>query len=268
MLLSAWLPTISQWLSTLLVIGFFVLFGVGLILIVRRLVHHSVLKPHNDIAGFVFATLGVIYGVVLAFVVIDVWEQYDRATEITEQESTEAAAMYSDLHLYPNREEADRALAALRVFALSIVHDEFPAIKAMQWEADFIPSRATNQAAFQLWVAILQVVPKNLHEQSLFNEIIADMNSIQKLRMQRQLIARTDLPGVIWFVVILGGLITVGFTALFGHENLSGHLVLTVLLAIVVGSVIEVIVSLNFPFIGGVSIDPEGYEYLIELAKW
>jgi uncharacterized membrane protein len=268
MSLSAWLPTMSQWLSAVLVIGFFVLFGVVLLLIVRRLVPHSVLKPHNDIAGFVFATLGVIYGVILAFVVVDVWEQYDRATEISEQESTEAAALYRDLHLYTNRDEADKALATLRVFTLAVVYEEFPAIKEMRWDSGHIPSQAATAASSQLWQAILRIVPRNLHEQSLFNEILADMNDIEKLRMQRHLIARTDLPGVVWAVVILGGLITVGFTALFGHENLRGHLLLAVLLAIVVGSAIEVIVSLNFPFIGEVSIRPEGYEYLIELAGW
>jgi len=66
-----------------------------MVIIVRRLIGHTVPKLHNDISGFVFANLGVIYGVILAFVVIDVWEDYRDAEAITEQESTEAFALYS-----------------------------------------------------------------------------------------------------------------------------------------------------------------------------
>lgn len=100
--LSAWLVIFPEWLSAILVIGFFTLFGVGLILITRRLVHHSILKPHNDISGFVFSTIGVIYGVMLAFVVIAVLEQYNTTTQIAENESSNAYSLYRDLRLYPN----------------------------------------------------------------------------------------------------------------------------------------------------------------------
>lgn len=265
---SAWLLTLPQWLSALLVVGFFVMFGVSMVLVVRRLIDHTVLKLHNDISGFVFANLGVIYGVMLAFVVIDVWEDYRDAEAITQQESTEAFALYSDLNLYPNQTEADKALAALRVYSLSVVRDEFPAIKAMNWDSRFQPRLSTHEASNQLWAAIKQIVPRNLHEQSLYAEILKDMNSMAQLSVKRRVIAQNDLPGVLWAVVVLGGLVTVGFTALFGHESLRGHIVLAGLLSFVVGGVIYVVVSLNYPFMGEICIHPDGYEYLIEEAGW
>ena len=259
---SAWLLTLPQWLSALLVVGFFVMFGVGMVLVVRRLIDHTVLQLHNDISGFVFANLGVIYGVMLAFVVIDVWEDYRDAETITEQESTEAFALYRDLNLYPNQAEADKALAALRAFSLSVVRDEFPAIKNMSWDSRFQPRLSTHEASSELWLAIRQIVPRNLHEQSLYGEILKDVNNMAQFRVKRRVIAQNDLPGVLWAVVILGGLVTVGFTALFGHESLRGHIVLAGLLSFVVGGVIYVVVSLNYPFMGEICIRPDGYEYL------
>ena len=40
--------------------------------LVQRLVPVSVRKEHNDVAGFIYAVLGVIYAVLLALVVIAV----------------------------------------------------------------------------------------------------------------------------------------------------------------------------------------------------
>lgn len=268
MSLSVWLLSIPQGLSALLVVGFFILFGVGIILAVRRWIPPSRLKPHNDIAGFVFATLGVIYGVMLAFVVIDVWEQYDNAKEITDQESSGAFALYRDLSLYPNRAEADMAIAELRAFTHSVVHEEFPAMQTMKWESRTQASLATQKASNRMSDAVRRIIPQNLHEQALFSEILKDVNSMAQYRVKRLLAARSDLPGVVWVVVVLGGLILLGFIALFGHENMRVHLILAVLLGTVTGGVIFVIVSLNFPFTGPVSIQPEGYEFLIELAGW
>lgn len=268
MALSAWLVTMPEWLSALLVVGFFVLFTVGTILIVRRLVPHSVMKPHNDITGFTFSTVGVIYGVMLAFVVIDVWEKYGLAAETTDREFEAAYSLYRDLNLYPNRAEADKVLAALRVFTLSVVHDEFPAMKAMKWTSKYQPHLSTHKASSELWAAMEQIVPRNLHEQSIYNEILKDLNNLSEHRVKRRLMAQLDLPGIVWVVVVLGGLATGGFLALFGHENTRIHILSGALLALILGMGVSVVVILNFPFVGDDSIGPDGYEFLIALAGW
>ena len=268
MALSEWLVRIPQWLSALLVFGFFVSFGVGAILIVRRFVHHSVLKPYNDISGFIYANIGVIYAVVFGLVIFNVGAEYNGAKQLVEHESAEAYQLYRDLNLYPNRVEADKVLVTLRNFTLSVVHDEFPAIKALKWDSKYQPSLATHKASSDLWVAIAQIVPRNLHEQSLYNEILKDVNSLSQYRVKRRVMARDDLPGVLWAVVVFGGLITITFSALFGHENVRVHILITAILALMVSSGVFVIVTLNFPFSGNLSVSPDGYEYLIDLAKW
>jgi predicted negative regulator of RcsB-dependent stress response len=41
--------------------------------------------------GFVYATIGVIYGVILGFVVITVWQEFEDATAQTDQEALTVA---------------------------------------------------------------------------------------------------------------------------------------------------------------------------------
>ena len=60
MAISAWLTILPQWLSALLVVGSFVLFAVVAILVMRRMIPPSALELHNDVAGFVGNSVGVI----------------------------------------------------------------------------------------------------------------------------------------------------------------------------------------------------------------
>ena len=62
--------------------------------LMQRLVPHPVREQHNDVAGFIFAVVGVLYGVLLAFVVIAVWENVDKAKEHTFAEADALAGVY------------------------------------------------------------------------------------------------------------------------------------------------------------------------------
>jgi len=265
---SAWLLFIPPWISSILIVGFFTAFGIGVTLLVRRFVHHSVLEQHNDIAGFVYATIGVIYGVMLAFVMFVVWEQYNDASMTAENEAMHAHALYRDLMLYPDIKEAGPALASLSLFSHSVVEKEYPALKSFKWGTEREASIETRDKFANLWADIKKIAPHTMQEQSLFAEILQDINIIGQSREQRLLMARSDLAGVIWGAVVLGAMITIGFTGFFGTENFKAHLFIVGLLGLITGLVIYTIVNLNYPFMGVVSIGPDGYKYLIDLANW
>jgi hypothetical protein len=68
-----------------LVVGGVCLLALAGFELVQRLVPAASRRQHNDVAGFIYAALGVIYAVLLALVVIAVWEQYGAARETVEQ---------------------------------------------------------------------------------------------------------------------------------------------------------------------------------------
>ena len=59
--------------------------------LVQRLVPAEKRQEHNDVAGFLYAVVGVVYAVLLALLVIAVWEQYQRALETVESEADTVA---------------------------------------------------------------------------------------------------------------------------------------------------------------------------------
>jgi hypothetical protein len=76
------------------VIGGICLVALGGLMLVERFVPVDSRLPHNDVAGFIYAALGVIYAVLLALVVIAVWEEYEAARVTVEQEANAAADIF------------------------------------------------------------------------------------------------------------------------------------------------------------------------------
>jgi hypothetical protein len=83
MLLSAWLLVV--------IVGLTVMLSIGGMLLVRRWIPLAVLQSHNEVAGFIYAVVGVVYAVLLAFTAIVVWEQHTHAESVAAQEASELA---------------------------------------------------------------------------------------------------------------------------------------------------------------------------------
>ena len=78
------------------------------------------------------------------------------------------------------------------------------------------------------------------------------------------LAARQGLPTILWVVLILGGVITVGFTYLFGLQNTLVHLLMVAALALIISMSLFTVAALDYPFNGDIRIHPSAYEQDLE----
>lgn len=263
-----WLLTLPQWLSAVLVILTMVVVGLVAAVVADRVAGPEVLERHNDVAGFVFATLGVIYGVMMALVALEVWETYSEAEASLDAEASSAYALYRDLSGYPDPVQAAPALDALEQFATAVVERDFPRMRALAWESDREIDRGTRERFEQLWGAVSSIDPTTPQEQHIYDDIRGDVTRIGEERALRIGSAEEDLPLVVWRAAIFGGFIVVAFPALFGTTNLRAKYLMVAANAIMVSLVLMVVIHLNHPFSGPVAIGPEAYEELIDLAGW
>jgi hypothetical protein len=78
----------------LLGISLFVFASVAGLILVQRFVPIELRKQHNDVAGFIYAVVGIAYAVLLGLVVVAAWEQYQIANDTTEREANELAELF------------------------------------------------------------------------------------------------------------------------------------------------------------------------------
>ena len=109
----------------MLVIGVICLVALAGLELVQRLVPASSRQQHNDVAGFIYAALGVIYAVLLALVVIAVWEEFQAASETVEQEANATAEIFWLGHRLPEP-EGPHLQELADSYAEEVVHKEYP----------------------------------------------------------------------------------------------------------------------------------------------
>jgi len=236
---------------------------VGLML-VQRLVPASVRKEHNEVAGFIYAALGVIYAVLLALVVIAVWEEFGRARVTVESEANALAEIFWLAHELPEP-EGPHLQELARSYAEEVVEEEWPLMQ--QGRA---PLMEHTQATPPGWVLIDDIratiqgyEPSTEAEQELYAEGLDQVQRLADARRTRLVQAEEGIPSVLWVVLIVGGMVTVGFSYLFGLENTWAHRLMVVSLTGVIALVLFTIGAMDHPFSGGARIGTGAFELVL-----
>ena len=248
-----------------LVIGAICFVALAGLELVQRLVPADSRRPHNDVAGFIYAALGVIYAVLLALVVIAVWEKYNAASETVEQEANALAEIFWLAHRLPEPEGVELQELA-RAYAEEVVHTEWPLME--QGQAPLMTQVEETPAGWTLIddirESIQDIEPKSQADVQLYAEGLDQVQRLADARRSRLVAAEEGIPGVLWSVLIFGGMAVVGFTYLFGLENTWAHRLMVLTLASVIGLVLFTIGAMEHPFSGGARIGTGAFELVLE----
>jgi hypothetical protein len=224
--------------------------------LVRRQVDLARLATNNEIAGFKFATVGVIYAVMLAFAVIAVWEKFSEAEGVVTKEAGAAATLYR-LAAGPEPEAA-AAKAALNNYLKLAIDRDWPLMAKERG------SRDVTRALDGLYAAILRLPETGLRKSASFGEMLKQLDEITESRRTRLRLATGIIPTMLWVVLCCGAVMTIGFTFFFGTKNLRAQITMTGILAVIVFMGLLVIVSFDHPFTGPVHVDAEPLQVVLE----
>jgi hypothetical protein len=233
--------------------------------LVQRLVPATSRQPHNDVAGFIYAALGVIYAVLLALVVIAVWEEYDAASETVEQEANALAEIYWLAYRLPES-DATHIQELVQSYAEEVIHKEWPLME--RGEAPLMTHTQATPAGWTLIddirASLQEIEPLTPADEQLYAEGLDQVQRLADARRMRLVAAEEGIPGVLWAVLIFGGIAAVGFTYLFGLENTWAHRLMVVTLAAVIGLVLFTIGAMEHPFSGGARIGTGAFDLVLE----
>jgi hypothetical protein len=244
------IASLPLWLAGLLLIVVPTLITVCGPLIVRRFMPLEDVMANNEVAGFKFATLGVVYAVLLGLAVISVWEKFANAEAASTREAAGLASMYR-LSAGIDTASAETLRAALTDYARSAVEDDWPAM------AEESESPKTLAALNALYAATLAVPAADGRGTVLLNSLLGELDVVTEARRERLTLADGIIPGVIWLVLFSGAALTLGFTFFFGLRNLRAQLLMSGMLALVIFLSLFVALSIDHPFTGSVRVPPE-----------
>jgi hypothetical protein len=247
------LNTLSPWLTAFIIIAVAEIYSVGLMLTSRAIWGNDRLSLNNEVAGFKFAVVGVLYAVLLAFIVIAVWEQY-RDTETAVRNEAKALVNLQQLsHALP-----EPAATSIRQHLNDYIAD----VRQTEWQTmgDGKPSPSAEAHLQRLSQAIFEGSPNELKDVAKFHHALDLLGTINDNRNERLDGADGSVPGMLWLVLIGGGLITLGYPSFFGTSNVRAQTLMTASLAALVALTLFVCLVLDFPFTGQVAISASPFE--------
>jgi uncharacterized protein DUF4239 len=235
--------------SSLLVVAATGIVSIACALLIRRVIGVPVLESLNDVAGAVYAVVGGVYAVLLAFVVIVVWERHTTTETRTEEEANALGDLFRDAQAFPPAAR-DSLVRAVDDYARIVIDDEWATMARGQ------SSPAAVRAYGELWQSYVRLEPGTRREALWYSTSLDRLNDLGDARRLRLLDSRARVPDVLWVVLLVGAAITIAFTFLFGTTAMWSHALIVAVVSVTVSLVLLLISILQHPFSGSARLEP------------
>lgn len=249
-----WIYDIPNWASFLVIVGATVAVGlIGLFGLSPWVSHLHSERNHNEAVSYFWGAVVLFYGVMVGLIAVGVWEQFSSTDEKVALEASSLAALYRDVSVYPEPYRS-RLQADLRKHTQDVIHISWPLQRK-----GIVPFE-TNQTLWNFQADLMAFQPSTSAESILHEESFRTYNTLVELRRMRMHVVESGLPAVVWVVVGLGAVVTLSVGWFFKTTTFSVHLWMECLTAVLLGLIIWLLVMLDHPFLGRVSIGPEPFE--------
>lgn len=249
-----WIYDLPLWALCALVLTVSVLYAVAAVLAVRRL-RWRLDADDNATAAALHAFVGVLYAVALGLLVV---AAQGADSEVRKAVADEANATGNLWRVAGGLEPANRLRFRREIadYVRLVVADEWPATQHAR------ASEATWRAMDRLANGVYTFVPTGPHEERVYPQLVGEMEEVLDARRERLYLGQEGVGAVTWTIILLGGMITIGFAAFFRMGSVRAHLLLTGLAAAMFGLMLFLLLAMDHPLWGRVSIDPGAFRDL------
>lgn len=249
-----WLYDLPLWLLCAMFIACGVALATAGVLLVRRL-GWTMTPDDNGPAAAIHAFVGVLYAVALALMVVAVQEEYGAVEEAVLAEANAAGDMFGAMDAIEPASRA-RLLGELSGYIDSVVRDEWPASR--QGET----SEETWHAVDELAREIHTFQPSTPGEERIHPELLSELDALLDARRVRLFVGQQGIGAVTWTVILVGGVITLGFACFFRMDQVRTQLLLTGLMGAMFGLMLFLLVAMDHPLWGELGVRPDAFRAL------
>jgi hypothetical protein len=228
-------------------------------LAVQRFVPVEDRQENNDVAGIAFAIIGVLYAILMTFVIVSVWEAGDGAQASSRAE----ARAVVDLNHY-----ADTLPAAEGAAMRELTGEYVRAVEQQEWPAmaDGQPvGHAGSSVVAKLWKTVDAPLPDGadaaVNRQA---EARADLRALTLNRDARLAAADAGLPKVMWLALIVGDVLTLANALMFGVKGSGEYFTIIAMLAAMSALMLFAVYELEFPFQRGESVTVDVFTDVVD----
>jgi hypothetical protein len=225
----------------------------GLFLLVKRNRQLKRFSINLDIGGIIYGGIVAVYSILLAFIVVIVWEQYQNTGDRIQEESSKVFNLYRASYAFPDSTTGKKIRSTVINYVNSVVNNEFPAM-----EHD-TTSTLTQKSYNQVWAMVYAIRPVTDNEKVWYTSMVESTNQFGEARIIRISDIDPSLPPLMWRILLAGGLIIIVFAMLFKTNDDWTHYVKIMLFSIVIVFNLLLVYLLDHPYKGVLKIEPSAF---------
>jgi hypothetical protein len=245
-------------LLDILIIAACVLAALAFLLVVTQSSAISSRKDSNDFTGAVVAVIGTTYAVILAFMLSGVWNMLQQAQANADQEANSLVNIWR-ISANIGSTEGQHVRELCENYAQFVITKEWPAM-----EADKPLPPEARDIVNQLWILSGQSQTHAGPDSIASYQFMEELRMLTEYRRVRMMHSHEKLPGILRAVLIVGGIITVAASCLFGVTNFRFHVLQVVVLTFLISLVLVAIADLDRPYQGNDVVQPGGFKLALQ----
>lgn len=240
----------------LLMMTTFILGGLVMLCLVQKYVTWLHFEDHTDFGEIFANSMSVIFGFILAFITITVWQNYNNVSDTVSKEANTLFNMYRTIEAYPPevREEGQKQL---KIYVREVVETEWPLLAKGQYDL------RAYQDLRSFHELIIHYVPKNNGELTAQQEELRLLSIYRELRRNRVESAKSLIDKPMWMALIFSAVLFLFFSSLFKMKNLRIHATMIALLGTSISLIFYLLILYDNPFIGPSALQSEPFERLL-----
>ena len=254
-----WLYFVPLWLSGLITVLVFCAFGIIGLLLTRKWVPslHHVSVSYNDIVGWYFGSITVLYGITLGLLMVGDWTTHSETQERVDAEASTLAAFYLDVSRYPEPSRG-RLQNDLRRYARQVID-----VAWAEQQKGIIP-RGNVATVANLANDLAAFEPATEEQKILDRETYDRFNELVERRRSRLLGGTAGLSGALWALVYLGAVLNIAVTWCFHLHNQKMHLWMTAMFSSLLGLMIFLLSAMDHPYLGKMSVSLQPFQLVYD----
>ena len=234
-------------------------FALAGVVLTRRFIlpRMKVNADDSEFIGTMVQNVMVFYGLAMALVAVSVWETHSEVSASVSLEASRLGALYRDVGEYPEPLRSELR-AELHGYADYLINEAWP-----QQKEGIHPTRGIEwMTRFQ--DSLFTFEPTTENDKVIQAEAFKEYNSMLEARHLRMDAMLISLPDTLWFVIVVGAVLSLTGTFFFKVADVRLHMIQVTLVSAFVGLVITLIIAFDRPFHGELGVGPESYGFIRE----
>ena len=203
-----------------------------------------------EVSSQMLGVVASLFGLLLAFVVVIEFQAFTAAGDNVETEADGLAAIVRDSSVF-GEPGGTRVRSAIGDYVRVVVDREWPLMR------DGAESPAAWDAIDRVFSAMQAYTPVSASQVAFYDDSVRHLNAVLEARRDRLGASDgNDLPALIAALILVGAVVILGYATLVGSRSSAFHAIGAGSIAVVVGFSLVVLITLQFPFSGGLAVDP------------